>query len=113
MLKDKEIKLGGVYAWDVVSCSTPRAGCNIFTILKIFKEDYKTICIVESIDGYRIDKVDSQCLIPEDRALKRLNLLRNINVDTLDNLQKSEYLKELEYLKMFERSLVENSIFTF
>lgn len=113
MLKDKEIKLAGLYAWDVLSCSTPRAGCNLFKILKIFKEDYKTICIVESIDGYRVDKVDSQCLIPKDRALERLNLLKNINVDALDNLQKSEYLKELEYLKMFERALVKSSIFEF
>ena len=110
MLKEKEIKIGELYAWDATRGVTPNVGCYLFKLIKFSKKENFIICTIESLDGYIIDEVSSEYLIPQNRALKRLKILENINIDELDSLEKYKYKKEYKYLKEFEKSLA-NFIF--
>jgi len=102
MLLEKEIIVGGLYAWDT-SSTNPAIGCNLFTI----SEDTKSDCgrlIVTSIDGLRTQSCGEHCLISAETAIKRLEILRNIAIDEYDSHEQWCYDKEVKYLKAFEQA---------
>lgn len=63
---------------------------------------------VDSVDGCVSMRIGTHCLITEKNALKRLNVLRSIDIEkeAKDNEhRKWSYDCELKYLTMFESAL--------
>ena len=102
MLLEKEIIVGGLYAWDT-STTEPHIGCNLFTI----SEDTKHECgrlIVTSIDGLTTQSCGEHCLVSAETAIKRLEILSNIAIEEYDTHQQWCYDRETKYLKAFEKA---------
>lgn len=100
MLLEKEVNIGDLYAWDTSICA-PRSGCTIFKILEDHKGKKNNRLVVESIDGHVIFTTSPDTLIPMERAIKRLNVLLNLNEPKRVNYGPSE----LDYLVSFKRNL--------
>ena len=99
MLMDNEIKVGELYAWDSVGfCSDPDNGCNLWTI----RDASGDLLVAESLDGCVITRFGSHCLIPAERSLKRLEILRGMKKPEEKSHELWKYERELKNLTAFE-----------
>ena len=99
MLMNNEIKVGEIYAWDTLGlCSNGELGCHLWTIRSVDEE----LLTVESLDGGVITRFGSHCLIPAQRALKRLEILRGLEKPESDTHERWKYNREVEHLTAFE-----------
>jgi len=101
MLLANEIIEGAIYAWDT-SVTEPAVGCNLFTIEK----DTGTECgrlTVRSIDGEKVMTCGEHCLVPVERALRRLEVLDNAQKEqSVSTLKEYSFKQEQKYLEMFQ-----------
>jgi hypothetical protein len=60
MLLESEIKIGGLYSWDL-NVTDPDLGCNLFTIID---KKHDGLIVVESLDGHVVRTNGTHCMVP-------------------------------------------------
>ena len=98
MLKENEIIIGGLYAWDS-NVTSPRLGCNLFTILEDTHNDCGRL-LVESLDGANVLSCGEHCLVPASR----INVLSKMVAPKEKTHERWCYDKEFEYLSLFKEA---------